>query len=91
MSYTTAELLEFIEQIDEIAVEKHEHDMLDEIAEIVKRDDKIVRCKDCKYFYCCSAVDRRFYCEHQSGLKHVEAVEKDSYCSYGMRKEDKNV
>jgi hypothetical protein len=46
-----------------------------------------VRCGECKHFYCCSAIDRMFYCKHQSGLKHVKAVEEDSFCSYGERKD----
>jgi hypothetical protein len=48
---------------------------------------EVVRCRECKHFYCCSAVDRMFYCRHQSGLKHVKAIEEDSFCSYGERRE----
>ena len=48
---------------------------------------EVVRCKDCKYLYCLSAVDRQFYCRHfPKGLTGINIVEDNPYCSYGERK-----
>lgn len=52
---------------------------------------EVVRCKDCKYLYCLSAVDRQFYCRHYpQGLKGINIVEDNPYCSYGERSDEKN-
>jgi hypothetical protein len=49
---------------------------------------EVVRCKDCKYLYCLSAIDRRFYCRHYPrGLEGINIVEENPFCSYGERKE----
>lgn len=49
---------------------------------------EVVRCKDCKYLYCCSAVDRRFYCRHwPKGLEGINVIEDNPFCSYGERKD----
>ena len=48
---------------------------------------KVVRCKDCKYLYCLSAVDRRFYCKRSNGLTGINIVEDNPFCSYGELKE----
>ena len=49
---------------------------------------EVVSCKDCKYLYCLSAVDRRFYCRHSpQGLRGINIVEDNPFCSYGERKE----
>ena len=51
---------------------------------------EVVRCKDCKYLYCFSAIDRQFYCRHfPHGLSGINIIEDNPYCSYGERKEDK--
>jgi hypothetical protein len=48
---------------------------------------EVVRCKDCKYLYCFSAIDRQFYCKHfPKGLQGINIVEENPYCSYGERK-----
>ena len=48
---------------------------------------EVVRCKDCKHLYCCSAVDREFYCRHPKGLKGMpNIVEENPFCPYGERK-----
>ena len=50
---------------------------------------EVVRCKDCKYLYCLSAIDRRFYCKHHpQGLSGINIVEDNPFCSYGERSED---
>lgn len=50
---------------------------------------EVVRCKDCKYLYCLSAIDRRFYCRHYPhGLEGINIIEDNPYCSYGERKEN---
>ncbi len=50
---------------------------------------EVVRCKDCKYLYCFSAIDRRFYCRHYPhGLEGINIVEDNPYCSYGERREE---
>lgn len=49
----------------------------------------VVLCKECKHLYCCSAVDRMFYCRHHLGLKGcLNIIEENPYCSYGERKSD---
>ena len=49
---------------------------------------EVVRCKDCKYLYCLSAIDRQFYCRHfPKGLTGINIIEDNPYCSYGERKE----
>ena len=48
---------------------------------------EVVRCKDCKYLYCFSAIDRQFYCKHYpKGLQGINIVEENPFCSYGERK-----
>lgn len=48
---------------------------------------EVVRCKDCKYFYCFSAIDRLFYCRHTpKGLQGINIIEDNPFCSYGERK-----
>ena len=50
---------------------------------------EVVRCKDCKYLYCLSAIDRRFYCRHYpQGLHGINIIEDNPYCSYGERREE---
>lgn len=50
---------------------------------------EVVRCKDCKYLYCLSAIDRRFYCRHTPhGLQGINIIEDNPYCSYGERREE---
>lgn len=50
--------------------------------------EKVVYCKDCKHLYCCSAVNRRFFCRHHLGLKGcLNPIEENPFCSYGKRKE----
>ncbi len=50
---------------------------------------EVVRCKDCKYLYCLSAIDRRFYCRHHPhGLEGINIIEDNPYCSYGERREE---
>ena len=50
---------------------------------------EVVRCKDCKYLYCLSAVDRRFYCRHwPKGLEGINVIEENPFCSYGERREE---
>lgn len=50
---------------------------------------EVVRCKDCKYLYCLSAIDRQFYCRHHpQGLRGINIIEDNPYCSYGERKEE---
>lgn len=50
---------------------------------------EVIRCKDCKYLYCLSAIDRQFYCRHfPKGLTGINIVEDNPYCSYGERRED---
>lgn len=75
---------------DFLTAPKHSKDgIIDEIvyqptADVVE----VVRCKDCKYLYCLSAVDRRFYCRHHpDGLRGINIVEDNPYCSYGERRE----
>ena len=62
---------------------------IDRFAELENADVvEVVRCKDCKYLYCLSAVDRRFYCRHHPhGLQGINIVEDNPYCSYGERKD----
>lgn len=49
---------------------------------------EVVRCRDCKYLYCLDAIDRRFYCRHYpQGLRGINIVEDNPYCSYGERRE----
>lgn len=46
----------------------------------------VVYCKECKHLYCCSAVDRRFYCRHIHGMKGcLNPIEEKPFCSYGER------
>lgn len=48
---------------------------------------EVVRCKECKYLYCFSAIDRQFYCKHSpKGLQGINIVEENPFCSYGERK-----
>ena len=48
---------------------------------------EVVHCRDCKYFYCFSAIDRQFYCRHYpKGLYGINVVEENPFCSYGERK-----
>lgn len=48
----------------------------------------VVRCRDCKHMYCCSAVDRMFHCRHPKGLKGMpNIVEENPFCPYGERRE----
>lgn len=47
---------------------------------------EVVHCKECKHLYCCSAVDRWFYCRHLHGLKGaINPIEDNPFCSYGER------
>lgn len=47
---------------------------------------EVVRCRDCKYLYCFSAIDRQFYCKHfPKGLQGINIVEENPFCSYGER------
>lgn len=49
---------------------------------------EVVRCRDCKYLYCFSAIDRQFYCKHfPKGLQGINIVEENPFCSYGERRE----
>lgn len=51
---------------------------------------EVVYCKECKHLYCCSAVDREFYCRHIHGMKGaLNPIEENPYCSYGERKDGK--
>lgn len=60
------------------------------LKEIPKVDAvEVVRCKDCKYLYELSAIDRRFYCRHHpQGLSGINIVEENPFCSYGERKDN---
>jgi hypothetical protein len=50
---------------------------------------EVVRCKDCKYLYCLSAIDRQFNCRHYpQGLHGINIIEDNPYCSYGERREE---
>lgn len=50
---------------------------------------EVVRCKNCKHLYCCSAVDREFYCRHPKGLKgRPNIVEENPFCPYGERSKE---
>lgn len=50
---------------------------------------EVVRCRDCKYLYCLDAIERRFYCRHSpQGLRGINIVEDNPYCSYGERREE---
>lgn len=50
---------------------------------------EVVHCRDCKYFYCFSAIDRQFYCKHHpKGLDGINVVEENPFCSYGERKKN---
>ena len=46
---------------------------------------EVVRCGECKDFYCCDAAAHRYYCRNLWGLKHIDTP--DSHCSYGKRRE----
>lgn len=48
------------------------------------------KCKNCKYFFCESAVDRYFHCNNIHGLKNVDVVENETFCSYFEPKENEN-
>lgn len=49
---------------------------------------EVVYCKDCKYLYCFSAIDRQFYCRHYpKGLQGINIIEDNPYCSYGERRD----
>ena len=49
---------------------------------------EVVRCRDCKYLYCFSAIDRLFYCKHSpKGLQGINIVEENPFCSYGERRD----
>lgn len=49
---------------------------------------KVVLCRDCKYLYCFSAIDRLFYCKHTpKGLTGINIVEDNPFCSYGERRD----
>ena len=48
---------------------------------------EVVRCKDCKYLWEISAVDRMFYCRNKHGLSGINIVEENPFCSYGERRE----
>lgn len=49
---------------------------------------EVVRCKDCKYLHCHSAVDRMFFCNNPKGLKGMpNIVEENPFCPYGERRE----
>ena len=62
------------------------------LAKLPKADAvEVVRCKDCKHLYCCSAIDRMFYCRHPMGLKGMpNIVEENPFCPYGERKDNDN-
>lgn len=53
---------------------------------------EVVRCKDCKFLYCFSAVDREFYCRNHKGMKGIlNIVEEEPFCSCGVRKQESEV
>ena len=49
---------------------------------------EVVRCKDCKYLWEISAVDRMFYCRNKHGLSGINIVEENPFCSYGERRSE---
>lgn len=63
---------------------------LEELKDFKNKADfvEVVRCRDCKYLYCFSAIDRQFYCKHYpKGLQGINIVEENPFCSYGERKD----
>lgn len=60
------------------------------MAESKTENQKDLTCKNCKSFYCHSAVDRLFYCRNTHGLKHINVVEDSPSCSYFERKDGGN-
>ena len=49
---------------------------------------EVVRCKDCKYLHCHSAIDRLFFCQNIHGIRGaLNPIEENPFCSYGERKE----
>lgn len=47
----------------------------------------VVRCKDCKYYYCADSKTR--LCTHKNNLtlKTALTISREHYCSYGERKD----
>lgn len=70
-----------------------ESDADERFVEVLKRIPaadvvEVVYCKECKHLYCCSAIDREFYCRHIHGMKGaLNPIEENPYCSYGERKD----
>ena len=88
-------LLKAVEKLDRLDKEtntKYEYDKKGYILLIQNAPTadvvEVVRCKDCKYLYCFSAIDRQFYCKHfPKGLQGINIVEENPFCSYGERKD----
>lgn len=81
--YNKLTLLRIGETIDSI-FEKHSTQPAADVVEVV-------RCKDCKYLYCASAIDRMFYCRHHPhGLSGINIVEENPFCSYGEKMDGKD-
>lgn len=50
---------------------------------------EIILCKECKHLYCCSAIDRLFYCRHHLGMRgSINPIEEKPYCSYAEKKSE---
>ena len=59
--------------------------------EVTADMNKFVYCRECKNLYCCSAVDREFYCRHIQGMKGcLNIVEENPFCCFGEKKELKD-
>lgn len=45
-----------------------------------------MKCKDCKYCYCFSAVDRLFFCQKGEKEGSINPIEEDIGCEKGEKK-----
>lgn len=79
----TVNLMPYDEALQEVDT------VLEQALQTQAERDKM-RCENCKYFFCESAVDRYFHCNNFHGLKNIDVIENKTFCSYFEPKENEN-
>ena len=61
----------------------------EELADYLLENDvtKVIRCKDCKYYYCVDNKTRLCTNKNNLTLKTALTISREHYCSYGELKE----
>lgn len=83
------ELLEKYKSYDSAITKVVQRPMVENLADYLLENDvtKVIRCEDCKYYYCVDNKTRLCTNKNNLTLKTALTISREHYCSYGELKE----